>query len=84
MCGRPGNGWDGLERGGWIRHPVARRHARVLNRRWGDLPRPSTACNDPNESVVVAAAPAPSITVAKSAAPPSLPEPGGSFTFRSW
>ncbi|HEX2041460.1 MAG TPA: hypothetical protein VHF24_02380 [Acidimicrobiales bacterium] len=41
----------------------------------------TTACNDPAETVVVTAAPAASITVAKTANPASLPAPGGTFTF---
>ena len=40
----------------------------------------TTACNDPLESFVVAA-PAPAISVDKTASPLSLPAPGGAFTF---
>jgi hypothetical protein len=39
------------------------------------------ACNDPNEATTVTAQPLPSITVAKSATPGSLPAPTGVFTF---
>ncbi|MCA1683892.1 MAG: hypothetical protein LC708_02005, partial [Actinobacteria bacterium] len=39
----------------------------------------ATACGDPNEQSVVTVLP--TIMVEKSAAPPSLPEPGGDFTF---
>jgi uncharacterized repeat protein (TIGR01451 family) len=39
-----------------------------------------TPCADPNESVVVSNVP-PAIQVQKSATPPTLPEPGGTFTF---
>jgi uncharacterized repeat protein (TIGR01451 family) len=39
----------------------------------------STACNDPGESVVVTGLP--TMTVVKTASPPTLPEPGGAFTF---
>ena len=41
--------------------------------------RAETACDDPLEQVVVS--PVPTITIVKTASPPSLPVPGGVFTF---
>jgi hypothetical protein len=41
----------------------------------------TSACGAPGEAAVANAAPLPQIAVTKAAAPPSLPEPGGTFTF---